>query len=363
MPSLKKMRDIRKQQRLAAGKVSPLSPEKKPVKKPKKTMTEKEKRAKVRTEAGRAPQQTVKPKRGGIRKAAKDTQKAAAKKAAVKTPKTKTSAKAKVKPPTSKVAGVGRGLLGRAMGWAAVPYLALESVAPVFRHLFPKTEAWKSTPKLRAAQKRTTAAIEKMGKKQTPSQQIHGGGAPYVGQQTDPGISLRGLKKAKKAVSPLEETGPVTAAKTTPEVKKNKFTASGVKISTAFREPSMEKRHYTPEVYIKTRTTDTPPKRVKKAKVKTSKSKVPVAVVGRHMYETITKKAESEVPTKKAVDSPGPPPPTPKSVSREKQRRDFAAYNKPGSKLGMKMDDILRGAFSFMGALPKSTAKDKWKNK
>jgi hypothetical protein len=184
-------------------KVSPLSPEpKKPGKKPKKpssTMSEDKQKRVAKRGKSRAPQQTVKPKRGDIRKAAKDTQKAAVKKAAVKTPKTKTSAKAKVKSPTSKVAGVGRGLLGRAMGWAAVPYLALESVAPVFHHLFPKTEAWKSTPKLKASQRRMDKAG---GYKRSPGTDIHGGGGPYVGQQTD---------KAKKAVSPLEETGPVTA--------------------------------------------------------------------------------------------------------------------------------------------------------
>jgi hypothetical protein len=83
----------------------------------------------------------------------------------------------------------------------------------------------------------------------------------------------------------------------------------------------------------------------------------------KEVKDTRAKKTGTRPTTGASGDGPGPPPPTPKSVSREKQRRDFAAYNKPGSKLGMKMDDILRGAFSFMGALPKSTAKDKWKNK
>jgi hypothetical protein len=79
--------------------------------------------------------------------------------------------------------------------------------------------------------------------------------------------------------------------------------------------------------------------------------------------DTRAKKTVTPRTTGASGDGPGPTPPTPKSVNREKQMRDFAKYNKAGSKIGMKMDDILRGAFSFMGALPKSTAKDKWKNK
>jgi len=57
------------------------------------------------------------------------------------------------------------------------------------------------------------------------------------------------------------------------------------------------------------------------------------------------------------------PPKAPESTAKKDSRLDFAEYNKAGSKLGMKLDDILRGAFSFLGTLPKSTDEDKWKNK
>ena len=88
MPSLKKMRDIRREQRLAAGKESPLNPRPlKPVKgskKPLSTMDKgKQKRALERSKVGKV----TSPKPTGIRKVTKATQKiAAAKKAAAATP-------------------------------------------------------------------------------------------------------------------------------------------------------------------------------------------------------------------------------------------------------------------------------------
>jgi len=71
--------------------------------------------------------------------------------------------------------------------------------------------------------------------------------------------------------------------------------------------------------------------------------------------------AKSLVPGVKAASGDGPGP-TPKSAMRESQIRDFKKYNK-SNLLGRSIDDALRGFFSFMGTLPKSTDEDKWKNK
>jgi hypothetical protein len=71
--------------------------------------------------------------------------------------------------------------------------------------------------------------------------------------------------------------------------------------------------------------------------------------------------AKSLVPGVKADSGDGPGP-TPKSAMRESQIRDFKKYNK-SNLLGRSIDDALRGFFSFMGTLPKSTDKDKWKNR
>jgi hypothetical protein len=76
--------------------------------------------------------------------------------------------------------------------------------------------------------------------------------------------------------------------------------------------------------------------------------------------------AKSLVPGVKAASGDGPGPKdfkAPESTAKKDSRLAFEKYNKTGSKLGMKMDDILRGAFSFMGTLPKSTDEDKWKYK
>jgi len=72
-------------------------------------------------------------------------------------------------------------------------------------------------------------------------------------------------------------------------------------------------------------------------------------------------KAVALVPGVKAASGDGPGP-TPKSAMRESQIRDFKKYNK-SNLLGRSIDDALRGFFSFMGTLPKSTDKDKWKNR
>jgi hypothetical protein len=380
MPSQKKMRAIR---RRAAGKVSPLSPEpKKPVKKPKTPPSTvdkgKQKRALEREKAGRAPQQKPRNIRAQITKtmrgatAAKKAA-AAAKKATVKPPKVKTSGAVKKAVTPIATRGFIRTMLGfgsRVVAPVALAVTGTSLAAPVFRHLFPKTEAWKSTPELKARQKRTTAAIKKMGKKQTPSQQIHGGGAPYVGQQPDPGKSLKDLEKAEKAFRPFELTGSVKVEKTTPKVKKNRFTASGVRLPRDADEPSMEKKKSIPikskvpvrEAVSTERTTG----RIKPRLV--HNLGLPYQYLNRHMYEAITRKPDKKSKVSAKRDTSKTPVKTPslkapESDLKKDSRKDFAKYNKPGSKLGMKMDDILRGAFSFMGALPKSTAKDKWKNK
>jgi hypothetical protein len=80
--------------------------------------------------------------------------------------------------------------------------------------------------------------------------------------------------------------------------------------------------------------------------------------------DTRAKKTGNRPTTGKSGDGPGPKQlKAPLSAMNQDSRLDFAKHNKSGSKLGMKMDDILRGAFSFLGTLPKSTDEDKWKNK
>ena len=101
MPSLKKMRDIRKQQRLAAGKESPLNPRPlksvKGGKKPLSTMDKgKQKRALARSKGGKVT--PLKPT--GIRKAAIETQKTTA---ARKPPKSVVKKPAAKKPAAKKL--------------------------------------------------------------------------------------------------------------------------------------------------------------------------------------------------------------------------------------------------------------------
>jgi hypothetical protein len=80
--------------------------------------------------------------------------------------------------------------------------------------------------------------------------------------------------------------------------------------------------------------------------------------------DTRAKKTGNRPTTGKSGDGPGPKDfKAPESTAKKDSRLAFEKYNKTGSKLGMKMDDILRGAFSFMGTLPKSTDEDKWKYK
>jgi hypothetical protein len=75
--------------------------------------------------------------------------------------------------------------------------------------------------------------------------------------------------------------------------------------------------------------------------------------------DTRAKKTGNRPTTGESGDGPGP---TPKSAMRKSQIRDFKKYNK-SNLLGRSIDDALRGFFSFMGTLPKSTDEDKWKNK
>ena len=180
------------------------------------------------------PGKQVKKKKKADAKAAKKAADAkAAKKAAdaktpkAKTPKAKTTVKeTAVKKTPTKVVGTGVGagrLIGvasRLAGWAGLAYGALHLVDPVMKHLFPKSKPRMLTPELKASQERLSKAIKNTGKKQSPSQLIHGGGFPFTGQQTYLGKSLRDLKKAEEAVSPLKLTGPVKAAKTTSKLKR-----------------------------------------------------------------------------------------------------------------------------------------------
>jgi len=79
-----------------------------------------------------------------------------------------------------------------------------------------------------------------------------------------------------------------------------------------------------------------------------------------------TRAKKSLAPPVRGASGDGPGPKdfkAPESTAKKDSRLAFEKYNKTGSKLGMKMDDILRGAFSFMGTLPKSTDEDKWKYK
>jgi hypothetical protein len=80
--------------------------------------------------------------------------------------------------------------------------------------------------------------------------------------------------------------------------------------------------------------------------------------------DTRAKKTGNRPTTGESGDGPRPKElKAPESDRKKDSRLDFETYNKAGSKLGMKLDDMLRGAFSFMGTLPKSTDEDKWKNK
>jgi len=122
----------------------------------------------------------------------------------------KATAKKAVVPPVSP--NLFRTMIGfgsRVVAPVAAAVTGMSLAAPVFRHLFPESEPWKSTPELKASQKRMNKAIDKMGGKQTPQQQIRGGGY-HTGLQPD----------KTKAVSPLVLTGPVTAAKTTTKDEK-----------------------------------------------------------------------------------------------------------------------------------------------
>jgi hypothetical protein len=209
---MKKILDKRK------GKVSPLEPGDK---------TPKRKRTGVRATAKKAQETAAAKKKAAAKKSLtsqqrldkayvdkygdKDKPKVKKDKASPK----KTSAAKKAAKKVSKakvpVAGVGVGMrvLGALTGvgaYAAGAYSVLNLVDPVMRHLFPKSEPRKSTPELRASQKRMNKAINKMGGKQTPQQRIYGGGY-HTGLQP----------KKEKAVSPLTLTGNVEVA---PEGKK-----------------------------------------------------------------------------------------------------------------------------------------------
>jgi len=162
MPSLEKMRAIRKQQRARAGKVTPLEP---------------------KAKKGRS-----KSKRTGIRDTAKKTQEATAKKKAAdaktpkaKTPKAKTTVKeTAVKKTPTKVVGTGVGagrLIGvasRLAGWVGAAYGALHFVDPAMKHLFPKSKPGTRTPKQKAYQDR---ASEIMRSYKDPGSDIMGGGS------------------------------------------------------------------------------------------------------------------------------------------------------------------------------------------
>jgi hypothetical protein len=215
----------------------------------------------------------------------------------------KATAKKAVVPPVSPnlfrtMIGFGARLATRVAAPVALAVGALHLVDPVMKHVAPKSKPWKSTPKLRASQKRMNKAIDKMGGKQTPQQQIHGGGY-HTGLQPD----------KTKAVSPLILTGPVKTRGLTPEVEENKFTASGVKISTAFREPSMEKWHYTP---IKTSDKKSKSEVVKKSAkpkvVKKSKVTTPRSERGDDYNYTPRKKLSTRKTDPASADGPGSAP-------------------------------------------------------
>lgn len=182
MPPRTKMEKIR-----GKGKVSPLEPKAR-----KKEPTTKKKVVAKKKPDAKAP----------AKKVAKKVAKATAKKTVV--------------PIATR--GFIRTMLGfgsRVVAPVALAVGALPLVDPVMSHLFPKSEPWKSTPKLRASQKRMNKAIDKMGGKQTPQQQIHGGGY-FTGLQPD----------KTKAVSPLTLTGDVKVA---PEGKKKESTLGKTK--------------------------------------------------------------------------------------------------------------------------------------
>jgi len=307
------------------GKVSPLDPG---------TQVEKKKKADAKAA-----------KKAADAKAAKRA--AAAKKPpASKTVVKKTPPKSKAPAPNVK----GPGVLGMSATAArAIPYIGAagvaafgitKAVAPVFRHLFPKSEPWKLTPKLEASQRRMNKA---MRGPQGPWSDIMGGiGSknPNLGKQKVP---------SEEAVYPSYEPDPVTRPPAKKKLGQNKPRLSrGENLRGIAPAPaSVEKTVVTrakKEVY-------TAPLRIP--------SKLPKIVSGGPVPPK--PKAVALVPGVKAASGDGPGP-TPKSSMRESQIRDFKKYNK-SNLLGRSIDDALRGFFSFMGTLPKSTDKDKWKNR
>jgi len=140
-------------------------------------------------------------------------------KPAAKTPKVKTSGAVKKAVTPVATRGLVRSMIG--FGVRAVPpvaagvagALALTGlVSPIMRRLFPKSEPWKSTPKLRASQKRMNKA---MGYGRDPEMEIHGGGS-LLGLQVD---------EAKKAGLPTTMPSPIPR----PPTKKKESTLGKTK--------------------------------------------------------------------------------------------------------------------------------------
>jgi len=215
MPPRSKMKKILDKRK---GKVSPLEPGDK---------TPKRKRTGIRVTAKKAQETAAAKKKAAAKKPLTsqqrldkayvdkygDKDKPKVKKDKASPKKTSAAKKAAKKVSKAKVPGTGVGAGMRVLGaltgvgaYAAGAYSALNLVDPVMRHLFPKSEPRKSTPELRASQKRMNKA---MGSGRDPEIEIHGGGSP-LGLQVD---------EAKKAVSPLTLTG---AVKVAPKDKKEK---------------------------------------------------------------------------------------------------------------------------------------------
>jgi len=144
-------------------------------------------------------------------KAAKPKSKPVVKKVAKKV--VKATAKKAVVPPVSTglIKTIGR-IATRVVAPVALAVGALPLVDPVMRRLFPKSKPWKSTPKLRASQKRMNKA---MGYGRDPEMEIHGGGS-LLGLQVD---------EAKKAVLPTTMPSPVPR----PPTKKKESTLGKTK--------------------------------------------------------------------------------------------------------------------------------------
>jgi len=327
MPSLEKMRAIRKQQRARAGKVSPLEP---------------------KAKKGRS-----KSKRTGIRDTAKKTQEATAKKKAAdaktpkaKTPKAKTTVKEKA--PIKKGSATSNIKKGFGFGPVGVALTAAGLTVGVIKTMTGPGGPWHKPGRVEKQKPFTIYSNEfaPSGPRDTVGRQVAKEEATDIsyapkpnpknvykkpkgplGRQEDAGKSLKMLAEEKAA-----KTRGVTKPKSKPaSVKEAPAANKGVR------------EDYDDWNYVKKAVTQRPPPMGAPEIIKDTRAKNPLA------------------PPVTGTSGDGPEP-TPKSAMRESQIRDFKKYNK-SNLLGRSIDDALRGFFSFMGTLPKSTDEDKWKNK